>query len=66
MKRFFSERNRRSCLHHGSILLMVLVAIILLTLTTSTYLHADVRNEHLAAHYSGKHLQAATLAEFGR
>ncbi len=61
----FSDGKRRpySC-HRGSILLMVLVAIILMTLTTSTYLLL-MRNEHLAARYSGNHLQAELLAQSG-
>lgn len=49
---------------NGSILLMVLVAIIIMTLTTTTYLLL-MRNEHLAARYSGNHRQADSLAQSG-
>ncbi|NOZ41389.1 MAG: hypothetical protein GXP24_14360, partial [Planctomycetes bacterium] len=49
---------------HGSILLMVLVAIILMALTTSSYLLL-MRNEHRAARYSGNHLQAEMLSQSG-
>ncbi len=48
----------------GSILLMVLVSIIIMTLTTSSYLLL-MRNEHLAAHHSGKHRQTDMLCESG-
>lgn len=44
--------------------MLVLVAIAIMTLTTSSYLLL-MRNEHLAARYSGSHLQAQMLAESG-
>jgi len=43
---------------------MVLVAIIIMTLTTSSYLLL-MRNEHLAARYQGNHLQTQQLVDSG-
>jgi len=48
----------------GSILLMVLVAIIMMTLTTSSYMLL-MRGEHLAARYRGNHLQTKAMAQSG-
>ena len=59
------DTHQRRKLHRsGSILLMVLVAIIIMSLTTSTYLLL-MRNEHLAARYSGNRLQADMLTQSG-
>ena len=54
----------RKASHRGSILLLVLVAIMIMSLTTSSYLSL-MQNEHLAARNSGKRLQAAYLAQSG-
>lgn len=64
MKHFQATKNRHRNYHRGSILLMVLVAIILMTLTTATYLLL-MSNELRAARYSGNHLQAEMLAQSG-
>jgi len=43
---------------------MVLVAIVIMSLTTSSYLLL-MRNEHLAARYRGRHLQTELLVQSG-
>ncbi len=43
---------------------MVLVAIVIMSLTTSTYMLL-MRGEHLAARYQGNHLQAKSLVQSG-
>ena len=64
MNRTYTKKHRNPSLRCGSVLLMVLVAIVLMTLTTSTYLLL-MRNEHLAARYSGNHLQTERLVQSG-
>ena len=49
---------------HGSILLLVLVAILIMSLTTSSYLLL-MQNEHRATRHKGNHLQAEMLVESG-
>lgn len=48
----------------GSILLLVLISIVIMSLATASYL-VLMRNEHRAAHNAGKQLQARMLAESG-
>lgn len=48
----------------GSILLLVLVAIIIMALATGTH-QVLMRNEHVATRFSGNHQQARQLAESG-
>lgn len=48
----------------GSILLLVLVAIVIMTLATSSYL-VLMRTEHQATHNAGQQLQARMLVESG-
>ena len=55
------QQNART---RGSILLMVLVAIVIMSLTTSSYL-LFMRNEHLAVRYRGNHLQTELLVQSG-
>jgi DNA uptake protein ComE-like DNA-binding protein len=54
-----STENRR-----GSILLLVLMAIVIMTLATSSYL-VLMRTEHQATHNAGRQLQARMLVESG-
>ena len=49
---------------HGSILLLVLVAIMIMSLATGSYL-ALMHNEHVATRYSGHHQQIRLLTESG-
>jgi len=56
------QRGEFPC--RGSVLLLVLVAITIMTLATGSYL-ALMRNEHLATRYSGHHQQVRMLAESG-
>lgn len=57
-----SQHPRSPC--HGSILLLVLVAIMIMSLATGTYL-ALMHNEHVATRYSGHHQQIRLLTESG-
>ena len=59
-----TQRRVQKSRYCGSILMMVLVAIIIMTLTTSTFL-LMMRNEHVAARYSGSRLQAEMLSQSG-
>jgi len=50
--------------HNGSILVLVLMAIVIMSLATSSYL-VLMRNEHIAARNSSRQLQARMIAESG-
>jgi type II secretory pathway component PulK len=58
------KKNDRNTQPHGSVLLMVLVAIILISLTAGTYL-VLMQNEHAATRYRGRREQARLLVESG-
>ncbi len=68
---FFLRRLRKNepvpdgtWFRHGSILLLVLVAIMIMSLATGTYL-VLMHNEHVATRYSGHHQQMRLLTESG-
>lgn len=63
MKPIATKRRLQDC-RQGSVLMIVLVAIIIMSLTTSTFLLL-MRNEHTAARYSGNRLQTEMLAQSG-
>ncbi len=54
----------RSSARRGSILLLVLVTLMIMSLTTSTYLLRS-QNEHLATRHAAQHQQTRRLAESG-
>ena len=56
----FAKRTSRA----GSVLLMVLVAIIIMSLATGTYL-VLMHNQYVATRYSGHHQQMRLLTESG-
>ncbi len=56
--------NDRNTPPQGSVLLMVLVAITIMSLTAGTYL-VLMHNEHMATRYRGRREQARLLAESG-
>ena len=63
--RFSDTKNLDQKLRpHGSVLLMVLVAITLISLTAGTYL-VLMQNEHAATRYRGRREQARLLVESG-
>lgn len=57
-------RSRLSPVRAGSILLLVLVAVIVMSLATGSYL-VLMHNEHVATRYSGHHQQVRLLTESG-
>ena len=59
-----SSFRYRKPMPHGSVLLMVLIAIIIMSLTAGTYLSL-MHNEHVATRYRGRREQARLLSESG-
>ncbi|NOY42252.1 MAG: general secretion pathway protein GspK [Planctomycetes bacterium] len=64
MKHSLPNNHDRSTPPQGSVLLMVLVAITIMSLTAGTYL-VLMHNEHMATRYRGRREQARLLAESG-
>lgn len=64
MIRTLAKSQRFQSTHQGSVLLLVLVSIMIMSLATGSYM-VMMHNEHVATRYSGHHQQIRLLTESG-